>query len=525
MRCSRKDRSKGHRRPQLTAVGVLVALVTGCSSADDLALEPPPAGELPRDALPDGLYHDFFDGKFDAAGHPLNAQVWEAEDASCNGRTGWREQEGQGLWANWDPADVVCQASSALLGRGRFTLNVRALVYEACADESCAGDTTVLTLLVRDAAGQVIQSIDVSHDAFLTANTYQNVPLTFSHTENEPVSFEVSWPGHVGARVDYVELFRSHRNLLVTPPSGPWAAGDELQIELQDPPADYHLEIRCDELELTDRLNELLTAGEATSTQTEFRTIVTAPAATLLEGCTLPTRVRVSVVSGTWVRATSRVTVLDQEPPCDFASDATRVLLTGFEPFPADSNRDNSSEQAVTGFDAGALDDVSVMTMVLPVEFDTAPDMLASAIARCEPDVVIGFGQGRTEVDLETTAYNLKDSSAIAGGVPDNRGLIGEGDAIEPGSDAELDSGLPLERIRAEIAGAGIAVNLSDDPGRYVCNNLFYRIMTATSGTAAVGGFVHLPRIGHVTDADRAMLQTVVEHVVGEAVAVARDGP
>jgi pyroglutamyl-peptidase len=196
----------------------------------------------------------------------------------------------------------------------------------------------------------------------------------------------------------------------------------------------------------------------------------------------------------------------------------TRVLLTGFEPFPAASNHDNSSEQAVSAFDPSAIPGISSMKLTLPVEFDTAPGIVSSAIERCAPDVVIGFGQGRSEVDLETTAYNLEDSSEVAGGVPDNRGHIPGGVSIVSGGPAELGTALPADTIRAALGAAGIAANLSDDPGRYVCNNVFYRIMTDSAGTNRVSGFVHLPYIHTVDDQDRAMLKAVVTEVVGRAV-------
>jgi pyroglutamyl-peptidase len=229
--------------------------------------------------------------------------------------------------------------------------------------------------------------------------------------------------------------------------------------------------------------------------------------------------VRFQIKTDQWVRATSRITLYGQEAPCTFVPGTTRVLLTGFEPFPADSTRDNSSEQAVSAFDPSAVPGISLMRLTLPVEFDTAPDIVVSAIERCQPDIVVGFGQGRTEVDLETTAYNLKDSSEISGGVPDNRGVIPGSEPIVPEGPPERSSALPLDAIQSAIAARGIAVGPSDDPGRYVCNNLFYRITTATAGTGQLAGFVHLPRIASVGDEERAMLKTVVTEVVAASAA------
>src|SRR5688572_22511472 len=46
------------------------ALATGCIA---------PGEEAPVDDPNEGLLRDFLDGKFDSAGHPLNARVTEAE--------------------------------------------------------------------------------------------------------------------------------------------------------------------------------------------------------------------------------------------------------------------------------------------------------------------------------------------------------------------------------------------------------------------------------------------------------------
>lgn len=514
-----------NRPTRWLAILASAAAGLGCS-ADDVgtprAAEP---GQVPRDALPDGLYHDFLDGKFDSAGHPLTAEVWQAEAAQCRADTGFPEAEGLGLWPGWDGAGMACRGVSSTLGRGRFTLNVRALTQEICRDEHCDPHRPVLTLRVADAVGATLAERTLRLGEFLSPLTYQNGSLSFSHAEIGLVSFEIRWAGEVETRLDYVELFRSHRGLLVTPPSGPLEPEAMVRIEVQDPPTAFTLEVRCDDLDRSDALEQLLAAGDATWQDTEFCTIVAAPAAALLEGCALPTRLRVRLMSGSYARATSRITVTGPPAACSFAPDTTRVLLTGFEPFPADSIRDNSSEHAVTGFAADPVEAISVMTMVLPVEFDTAPAMLREAIGRCEPDVVIGFGQGRSEVDLETTAYNLKDSSAIAGGVPDNRGLIGEGSAIVDDGPAELASGLPLALIEQDLTAAGIAVAMSDDPGRYVCNDLFYELMTAARGRPTVAGFVHLPRIPVIQADDQARLQTVVEAAVRRSVDLFRTNP
>ena len=70
----------------------------------------------------------------------------------------------------------------------------------------------------------------------------------------------------------------------------------------------------------------------------------------------------------------------------------------------------------------------------------------------------------------------------------------------------------PYDAIYEELDMAGVNVGRSDDPGRYICNNLFYTLAHDAPEERIVG-FVHLPIIRNVGESDRAMLQTVVESV------------
>ena len=167
------------------------------------------------------------------------------------------------------------------------------------------------------------------------------------------------------------------------------------------------------------------------------------------------------------------------------------------------------------GFDAAPLGpSVSVMRAILPVEWETAAQQIDDLIQRCQPDVVIGFGQGRNQVEPETIAYNLMDASDISGGVPDNRGVVRDGVPVVDGGPAQYQTGLPAQAIVNALTAAGIGADTSTDPGRYVCNNLFYGIMHRVQGTAIRGGFIHLPVMGKVDAEDRRKLQAVVETAV-----------
>jgi len=469
-----------------------------------------------------GLYGAFTQGKYDDTGHPLNARVFQAE-TECERDVGSSQQEGWGAHPDRHQAGVLCRASAGALGGGRFRVNVRALTHRLAKsycvqDAGVCAQMTALTVTVREGKNKVAER-EIKHAFFEKELTYQNVVLSFSHRGLAPLTVEVSWPGERPIRIDYLEIFRAQRQLSIAPPSGVLDEDAELQIELVDPAVGAALEITCGDVDLTEQLTKLLDDKDAKILETENRRLISVPAKALLAPCTLPTRLRVRHRNGSYTRAVARVTYYQAPTTCDFTTKKNRILLTGFEPFPASSSADNSSEHAVVGYDARKLSNASVMRMILPVEWDTAAALVSSTIERCEPDVVVGFGQGGSKVDVETIAYNRKDSFEIAGGAEDNRGVTFAGQPIVDDGPESYPTRLPAQRIVDSLNAAEISATVSDDAGRYICNNVFYGLMNAVASDGRRAGFVHLPRIPSVGKEQREMLQTVVHTVLRETLA------
>ena len=465
------------------------------------------------DPEPDAIYTDFLGGKFDEAGHPVGAFVLQG--AGCNAETGW-VYDGRVIAEPWfDDAGVLCAGETDALGAGLFAVNVRAAVGTS------SGDATLLRVRVLSTARTELAMREIAISEFDRAYAYQNfpVPLRVSASSAGPVRVELEWLGDQEMELEYIEVFRRDRQLVLEPLSGVLDTMESLRIEIVDPPSDAYVALRCGTFDRSDALQALLDSGAATVEDTEFRRIITAPIATLLEGCELPTRLVADLRRTDRVYTTSEIYLLGEPIACPEDDGRPLVILTGFLPFPAGSNNDNSSREAVLGFDAATVPEARVMQLELPVEFDTAAALVADLSARCDPAVVVGFGQGRYRVDLETTAYNSKDTSDVPGGVPDNRGVVLDGEPIRDAGDAELPSRLPIDAIYDELQMAGVNVGRSDDPGRYICNNLFYTLAHDAPAERIVG-FVHLPIIRSVTESDRAMLQTVVQSVVRQSLAV-----
>jgi pyroglutamyl-peptidase len=68
------------------------------------------------------------------------------------------------------------------------------------------------------------------------------------------------------------------------------------------------------------------------------------------------------------------------------------------------------------------------------------------------------------------------------------------------GAPPEYACTLPLDAMEAALIGASVPVERSGTAGRFVCNDMFYRLMhwSATAALDVPCGFVHVPHLeGH----------------------------
>jgi pyroglutamyl-peptidase len=511
-----RDMTRWIAGPAVTAAALMLCT---CSADDGRGALP---GLSSPDNDPEGLYHDFLvGGKYDGMGHPYGADVFEAE-TDCRLETGGLEAEGIAARPGEDAPGLICALRTPSVGVGRYILNLRTLLQDFdCPAGGCGDDTPVMTVRVLVDDGTVLTSGSVPFGRYVEPLLFENTSFEFTNRERRELMVEVAWEGHLPVRIDYLEIFQDGRRLTLSPASGVPGGEDQLLIEMTDFPEQGDVGIWCNGTDLSTLFDELLASGEAVRGDSEFRTLFTAPLAPFLEGCGSPASLKVSAREYMVELITSRVTFYDEPPACSFEPGTTAVLLTGFEPFPADSVRDNSSQFAVTGFDGSMFAGVSFMPLVLPVEWDTAPGLVVDAMSRCRPDIILSFGQGGLDVAVETTAYNMKDTASIAGGIPDNRGVIFAAEPIVPDGPDLLHTRLDAEDLVDELRSLGVTARPSDNPGRYVCNNVFYTVMHALEPyPGLVGGFVHLPRVYEVDPETEQLLQAVVEAAVGNALQV-----
>ncbi|GAA2087517.1 pyroglutamyl-peptidase I [Streptomyces albiaxialis] len=182
--------------------------------------------------------------------------------------------------------------------------------------------------------------------------------------------------------------------------------------------------------------------------------------------------------------------------------DATKVLLTGFEPF--EGYGDNPSWTAAERLAAEPPKGLEVSAVRLSCVYRRSLEELRTAVAEHRPSLVLALGQagGRPDLTVERVAINVDDAR-----IPDNAGQEPIDEPIVPDGPAAYFSTLPVKACVAASRAAGIPASVSQSAGTFVCNHVFYGLahLLATEHPDVRGGFVHVPFAPHqVVERDRA---------------------
>lgn len=168
------------------------------------------------------------------------------------------------------------------------------------------------------------------------------------------------------------------------------------------------------------------------------------------------------------------------------------LLLTAFEPF--DDTGMNSSEQALAAVKKCGVAGVKLACRVLPVDQQKAPAALIAAVDRLRPDAVVCLGQSarRTAISIERIAINLLDFRK-----PDNAGRKFTDRPIVRAGPAAYFTTLPVRAMWSAVRRAKVPVELSQDAGSYLCNQVTYALLhhAAMQRRKLPAGFIHLPSL------------------------------
>lgn len=175
------------------------------------------------------------------------------------------------------------------------------------------------------------------------------------------------------------------------------------------------------------------------------------------------------------------------------------ILLTGFDPFGGDTV--NPSWEVARALQGERIGGARVHAQCLPTTFATAPVVLAQALARMRPTLVVALGQasGRSEVSIERVAVNLIDAR-----IPDNAGDRPQDMPVIDGAPTAYFSTLPVKAMRDGLRAAGHPAGLSLTAGAFVCNQVFFALQHQLTGSDVRSGFIHLPALPEQAARDSA---------------------
>ena len=192
---------------------------------------------------------------------------------------------------------------------------------------------------------------------------------------------------------------------------------------------------------------------------------------------------------------------------------SVRVLVTGFGPFPGIPHNASTSV-ALALEDSPVTPGVDIATAIIPVVWATARLAARKAVARFRPHAVLHFGVSKraSGFEIETRAFNM------SGRKEDQAGMVRRANALVRAGKPVLTPTLPpLDLVRA-LRKDGFPAALSEDPGRYLCNALFYWSLYEGESDGRLVSFVHMPAIG--AEAEVRPRLTMEEAVAGARILV-----
>lgn len=164
-------------------------------------------------------------------------------------------------------------------------------------------------------------------------------------------------------------------------------------------------------------------------------------------------------------------------------------LITCFEPF--GGRTENASREV--------LEELRALLPhnryeILPVDAISGPERLIAALvaAPCAYLLMLGEAEGSSSVRLETTAWNELNFR-----IADNSGNLIERRSIRSDGPPHHASTLPLRAIATRFRSATVPYAISDDPGRFLCNQVFFTardfLECGDPSSRIPAGFIHVP--------------------------------
>ena len=166
------------------------------------------------------------------------------------------------------------------------------------------------------------------------------------------------------------------------------------------------------------------------------------------------------------------------------------VLVTGFEPF---SIYDVNPTELICGeLNGTVIENYSVVSVVLPVNFSESMMVMIDAIAEYDPDVIMSLGMNGEAyvVQVEVLGRNARKRPRSDPFWFLPLKLVSDGPWFQVSS-------LPTCAIVRAIRSEGIGVRHSLDAGTYVCNSVLYQTLEYLDRNSfdVPMGFLHIPAL------------------------------
>lgn len=169
-----------------------------------------------------------------------------------------------------------------------------------------------------------------------------------------------------------------------------------------------------------------------------------------------------------------------------------KILLTGFDAFGGAAL--NPSWLAAQALHGRRILGHTVVAAQLPTVFGASLHELNTLLNKHQPALVVCVGQagGRKAMSLERVAINVNDAP-----IADNAGGQPVDTPVKPGAPAAYFTSLPIKAMLAALQADGVAAEVSQTAGTFVCNHVFYGLMHTLATQRGLkqtrGGFVHVP--------------------------------
>lgn len=172
--------------------------------------------------------------------------------------------------------------------------------------------------------------------------------------------------------------------------------------------------------------------------------------------------------------------------------DTPVILLTGFEPF-GKNRPPNPSWEGIKGLDGREWNGYRLVARQLPVVWDEPLKRLEALVAEHKPVAVFAFGQGRPD-SFTIEALARRDRWPF----PDNAGEKPKTPRIAADGPIAFVASYDVEPLVKALADKGHAVKLSDEAGRYLCEEMLYSLEYLKKAGKVRGTvlFSHVPPLG-----------------------------